>query len=197
MGSFRRPGRTLRSSEAVAGTADSGHTSRCGGGASQSNLPGRPTRRRPVHAGNLALRIVHDRVQPLGRGSVRGVHSGRLDRGHETHRPPSPSAVRVGPTAGIALSPGSAPHRGRPAEKSLTTKAGRRDRRQYTLPTGRTERRSPGSTPLRIGLRPPWESRSGGKRISGPGYDNFPWWCSHQRTLRAGHLGNLTRQRKT
>jgi hypothetical protein len=138
--------------------------SRRGGGASQSNLPGRPSRRRPVPACNLALRVVHDRVQPLGRRSLRGVHSGRLDRGHETHRPAGSSAVRVGPATGHALSPGSTTHRPRPAEKPFATKAGRGDRRQHPLPASCTERRSSGSTPLRIS--PPSRRRRHGTGIS-------------------------------
>jgi hypothetical protein len=104
-----------------------------GGGASQSNLPGRYAWRRPVLTCDLARRIRHHRIQPLGRRSLHGVHSRGPERIHQAHRPSGTGALGGSQPTRPSSCDGQISSRPRASSKPPSSEAGRSHRCQRTV----------------------------------------------------------------
>jgi hypothetical protein len=117
-----------------------------GRSAPESRLSPRCPRGRPVHAGHVASRVRHNRLQPLERRSVHGLDASRPHRLRRTHRTPGALAF---PTRGATPCPNRGPdtpgNDGSTA-KPAPTKIGRGCRRNCTFPTAREERRPRANT---------------------------------------------------
>jgi hypothetical protein len=108
-----------------------------GRSAPESRLSPRCPRGRPVHAGHVASRVRHNRLQPLERRSVHGLDASRPHRLRRTHRTPGALAFPAGgPTPRSSHCPHPAGNDG-PTTNPAPPEIGGRYRRNRTFPAAR------------------------------------------------------------